>query len=233
MHVRTIVNRIISRYGYEITKIDKFKQYLIEEYNRDDDFCFIQIGANDGVSFDELYSFVTSRKCRGVVVEPLKIYFEKLKQNYSRYPDIIPVNCAVHQNKKKAVLHYVDPAKLDLLPEWVQGIGSLDPNHYKQSGLPSDYIVSEEVECVHLMELIRDNKFEHVNLLQIDVEGYDGEVIKMIDFDVIRPKMIKYEHQSLKKEEQQEITILLESHGYEVFIHGNDSIAIDSSRTMS
>lgn len=40
MHVRTIVNRIISRYGYEITKIDKFKQYLIEEYNRDDDFCY-------------------------------------------------------------------------------------------------------------------------------------------------------------------------------------------------
>ncbi len=39
-------------------------------------FSFIQIGANDGVSFDSLYDMVLQRKSKGVVVEPLSDYFQ-------------------------------------------------------------------------------------------------------------------------------------------------------------
>lgn len=232
MSLRKILNKRLKRYGYEIVRLDQFRdrfnECLIEEYDSSENFCFVQIGANDGVKFDDLYSFVTTRKCMGIVVEPLKVYFDMLVKNYSEYPDIVPINCAVHQTQKKAILHYVDPAKLDSLPEWAQGIGSLDPNHHMKSGTPPDSIVSEEVECVHLMDLIREQKFEQVNLLQIDVEGYDGEVIKMIDFNVVKPKIIKYEHQNLKKEERKQIVKMLKSHGYTVFRQGGDTVAINS-----
>lgn len=225
VQMRRAINRILKRYGYEIVKTDRFYSCLMEEYARTEDFCFVQIGANDGMKFDRLYEFVTSRKCRGLVVELLTFCFEALKKNYSRYPNIIPVNCGVHSTKKRAALYYVDPERLGSLPEWSQGIGSMNPDHHKKSNTPSDCIVSEEVECVHLMDLFRQNKIDHINLLQIDVEGYDLEVIRMIDFDEVRPALVKFEHSNLSVEERARAKEIFVSNGYAVFSQGNDSVA--------
>ena len=67
--------------------------------------------------------------------------------------------------------------------------------------------------------------------MQIDVEGYDGEVLKMIDFDVIKPKIIKYEHGCIDKGEQLQLHELLRSEHYDYFTQGNDTIAIYSAGT--
>ena len=71
MSLRKTINNWLKPYGYEIKKVDKFKQLLTEVYKKSDNFKFIQIGANDGVRFDDLYDFVSQRRCSGLVVEPL------------------------------------------------------------------------------------------------------------------------------------------------------------------
>ena len=42
----------------------------------------VQIGANDGVRFDNLNFFIKKYKIKSVLVEPVKKYFLSLKSNY-------------------------------------------------------------------------------------------------------------------------------------------------------
>ena len=205
----------------------RFSDILMDEYRRNDDFFFMQIGANDGVKFDNLYKFVTQNKCSGIVVEPLKVYFDLLSENYAKYPKIKPVNYALHQSDKEAYIHHVDPNKINLLPDdwdWAQGIGSFNEKHSQKSYIPAEYMIKEKVDCISFMELIQQQEVSSINLLQIDVEGYDFKVLKMIDYKVIKPSIIKYEHINLSKKEAKQAHNLLKSHGYIVFKQDIDTI---------
>jgi FkbM family methyltransferase len=227
MFIKKYIKQILNKFGYEIKRIDIFERVLLAEYTHNQDFTFIQIGSNDGVKFDRLYSFVTQHKCKGLVIEPLSYYFKKLKENYAFYPDIIPVNCAIHAEKKRANIYYINPTKLAEFPDWINGIGSFNKNHPKKYGISSEYIISEDVNCEHLMDIIIKYNIKKVNLLQIDTEGYDGEIINMIDFNIFTPSIIKYEHVNLDKNEQIQVIQLLNSNGYSMsYKIGDDSIAI-------
>ena len=96
--MRKRLNKILRKIGYEIVRYSRFPSVLKQELKNDPDFFFVQIGANDGVRFDNLYNFVTNNNCKGLVVEPIKDYFERLALNYRDYPDIIPVNVAVQKH---------------------------------------------------------------------------------------------------------------------------------------
>lgn len=226
MSIRKQLNKLLRRYGYEINEVNRFEELLISQYEKSPDFFFVQVGANDGIKFDDLYGFTSKKQCSGIVIEPLGVYFEKLKQNYAGHPNITAVNLAIHASKKRAEIHYPDPGRSNELPEWAQGIGSLDKEHHKKSKTPSEYITTEEVNCIHLMDLLAEHQVEKIDLLQVDVEGYDAEVIRMIDFKKVQPALIKYEHQSLDRGEQRNITKLLTSQRYAVFKQGTDTIAV-------
>ena len=62
--------------------------------------------------------------------------------------------------------------------------------------------------------------------MEVDVEGYDAEVIRMIDFTKLQPALITYEHQSLGRGEQRNIAKLLTSQHHGVFKQSNDTIAV-------
>ena len=203
-----------------------FLELLEKEHQESTEFCFLQVGANDGVKFDELHVFVTTHKCRGVVVEPLKFYFSSLDKNYAGHPDITPLNCAVHASESRTTMYHVDPAKLGFMPEWAPGIGSLDSEHHRKSNTPSEFMITEEVECMHLMEIIEQHNLSNLSLLQVDVEGYDGEVIRMINFDRVQPRIIKYEHLNLPAVEQKAVTRLLKSNDYSIQQLESDTLAI-------
>lgn len=232
MSLRRKLNKILEPRGYKIIKKDRFKELLINEYNKCESFFFVQVGANDGVKFDNLYEFVTSRRCSGIVIEPISFYFKKLKDNYQKYPDIKPIRIAIHKDKKKANLYYVDPTKLKLLPEYAEGIGSFDIKHHEKSNISDSCMISEKVECVNLMDLIKKYNISNINLLQIDAEGYDAEIIKMINFDIIRPTIIKYEHANLDAKEQHQLIKILESNKYVIFESGLDSIAFCKNKCI-
>ena len=56
-----------------------FSSKKILEYNFRNKINFIQVGANDGVSFDFLFDFLNTRNSEGLVIEPIKEYFLELK----------------------------------------------------------------------------------------------------------------------------------------------------------
>ena len=56
----------------------------------------VQIGANDGVRFDELRSFIIkSDNVRALLVEPIPEYFSNLKNNYKEQKNVLLENSAI------------------------------------------------------------------------------------------------------------------------------------------
>ncbi len=220
-----LAQSLLKPFGYQLARYSRFEEMLRNLRAHRDPFTFVQIGANDGILFDNLYYFVTEHHCRGLVVEPLQDYFERLSLNYKHYPAIKPVKVAMHPTERKCTLHRVNPASLALLPNWTAGIASFDPGHHAKLAMPAEHMLAEEVECMPLMELLRTHGIDALDLLQIDTEGFDAEVIRMIDFDTVTPTIIKYESVSLSPADSADVRARLGARGYRLFVEGGDTIA--------
>lgn len=222
--VRKLLNRLLLPAGYRIERVSRFRREL-DSMSKRIALKFVQIGANDGVRFDSLYSIVTNRKCSGVVVEPLPDLYQRLQANYADYPDIVPVNVAVHEREGTLPLYRVRPEVTGRYEGWATGIASFDREHLIRHGIASEDVVAQDVPCVPLMTLLARTGMLDANLLQIDTEGYDAEIIRMIDFSRFRPRIIKYEHKNMTDAQRGEMTGLLLSNGYLTTKEATDTIA--------
>lgn len=230
------VKRLLLRCGYRMTRIDNvdvFENCLYFLLKRTGEFFFIQIGANDGIANDPIYHFVTANhhKIKGIVIEPMKDAFEQLQYNYRKHHNIRTVNRAIHNSEKEMILWRVDPAKMKQVPEWARGIASFSKEHHKLSNTPADCIIPEKVRCISLVELIKEHHVAKIDLLQIDTEGYDSEIILHIDFNVIKPRLIHFEHGLsagiMSQEAFSKVLDVLHSRGYEVLMRHYDAVAYE------
>jgi FkbM family methyltransferase len=211
--------------GYRIERVSRFRRELDSLLEGAPPLKFVQIGANDGVRFDSLYSIVTARRCSGIVVEPLPDLYQRLQANYADYPGIVPVNVAIHERECSLPLYRVRPASIGRYEGWATGIASFDREHLIRHGIQSEDVIAQDVACVPLMTLLAQTGMLDANLLQIDTEGYDAEIIKMIEFAAFRPRLIKYEHKNMTDTARGEITGLLLMNGYLTTTEATDTIA--------
>lgn len=223
--MKRLLRKVLRIFGYDIVRFSKFKYLLQQEFDTSEDFFFVQIGAFDGVRFDDLYKFVTTTNCKGLVVEPVKDYYDRLVMNYQDYPNVIPVNVGIHRDKKTTKIYRIDPQWSTHVPDWALSTASLNPQHHVGGNIPTEYIIPETITCVTLTELFAKYHVTSVNLLQIDAEGYDLEVLKLINFEEIKPNLIKYEYASLSTVDQKQAVDLLTKNGYSVFKEGHDNVA--------
>jgi FkbM family methyltransferase len=205
----------------------RFWELIHKNFPVGKDFHFIQVGANDGVSFDNLYDIAKGRLSSGIVIEPMKDFYEMLCDNYRDFPQIKKVNKAVHPSLKIVCLYRVDPNRQHELESWTAGIASLDPLHHKKSNTANEYIIEEKVAAASLMEIVEETTTSYdVDLLQIDVEGFDYEILKMVNFQLIKPSVVKYEFCILSEHDKKESKKLLRRQGYYLYTIGDDMIGI-------
>jgi hypothetical protein len=81
------------------------------------------------------------------------------------------------------------------------------------------------VPALSLENLLAKHRVERVNLLQIDTEGFDFEIIKMIDFKRIKPEIIHYENNFLNRRQKSECSRILGGQNYALLNLGIDTIA--------
>jgi FkbM family methyltransferase len=224
--------KILNKVGRGFTikkRIFSSQRILEKNFLEGEFFNFIQVGANDGVSFDFLYEFVTKRNSSGIVIEPIKEYFDELVENYNGFPEIIKINKAVHPKLKNIIINRVSAESFNKYPDWVKGIGSIDAEHHKRTGIvESKDIVQEEVEADNLMNIINSNiKIKEINYFQVDTEGFDFEILKMIDFKKIKPSIIKFESVNLTHEGKRSSNSLLRKQNYFLFNEFGDTVALN------
>ena len=69
------------------------------------------------------------------------------------------------------------------------------------------------------------------DLLQVDTEGYDSAILRMIDFSRFRPRVIKYEQKCMTAVERAAHIDRLAQHGYRCVAEGPDTTCWRSERS--
>lgn len=226
--LRIFLRKLLELFNLRIVQIPLTEQMLNTLHKRKK-INFLQIGANDGISFDCLYDYVTQYNWEGVVVEPLEDFYKSLCNNYKDYPNVKPIKYAINSTQTEMSLFKLNPNYYNYYPDWAKGIASFSQDHLVKHDIDVQHILIEKVNCISLMELIEKFKLEDINYLQIDTEGFDAEVIKMIDFSVVAPQIIKYEIKHLSNEQRNEVEQILISHNYILKSDYSDGFAIRKS----
>jgi FkbM family methyltransferase len=186
-------------------------QVALEEVMRGEDYTIVQIGAyvgntaNDPI-FSTLKRYSTeasakrNRHSRIILIEPVKQYFEQLQANYADVPGIYFENVAVAAKSGIATLYQlgVNPADYGY-PEWLSQLSSLKEDrisHLVNDEIRQFYLknrVAHEVDCIDFNALVTRYALTKIDVLQIDIEGYEYELMKTIDFDSLPVRFINYE----------------------------------------
>jgi hypothetical protein len=77
------------------------------------------------------------------------------------------------------------------------------------------------------MSVLDRHRVSHIDLFHVDAESYDYQVIRQIDFERFRPRLILYEHCALKAGDLHAARALLSRNGYDLISCGNvDTMAV-------
>lgn len=188
------------------------------------DFTVIQIGANDGVSNDPIRRFILKYGFRGVLVEPQPEVFARLQRNYSGTPGLVFENAAIARQDGEIPLYRF--RKTAAIPAWADGLASFS----RETLVNNCQGVKGEVETIQVptltfATLLSKHAFQHVDLLQIDAEGFDYEIIKMIDFAAMLPNIIHFEHGLLDEQTRYDCLRYLNRNGYTVMNNDANTVA--------
>jgi FkbM family methyltransferase len=202
---------------------------------------FVQVGGFDGVSFDPIRRFIQGGRLSGLIIEPLPDPFAKLETLYAGSKAVQIANCAIHLEDGEQTLWRFQPAAIE------QGI--LNPSFAGTSSFCMDKMLADDgslgklfsdkerdllrslIEPVSVAtrsfaSLLDERGITQVDLLQIDTEGYELNILKSFDFTRYTPAIVNFEHIHLSQADFQEITVLLEGFGYQLFKQSADTLAV-------
>lgn len=205
---------------------------------------FLQIGANDGFIYDPLHKFIKRDNWRGIMLEPQPDVFNNYLVKLHRHrPLITTLNAALDLTDGFKPLY-----KLNLSNErWATGLSTFNRDvllkkledgsllkHIKRQRLVmpenlSDAVVSQEVMTISPETLLSKFGPGGFDLLAIDTEGFDFEILKMLDLKRISPQIILYEEVNFDKITASECRNYLQSYGYRCLSIKKDVLAIKDS----
>ena len=180
-------NRILDDNSY--LSSEKILNYL---FNQKKINYLIQIGANDGLRFDNLNHYIKKNKTKSLLVEPIKENFDDLKNNYKDCENIIFENLAISVNNEISYLYKVNPLRLkNYSGEHFAGITSFDKNHLIKHGVKKKDIIKDKVNSISINNLITKHALDKFDLLFVDAEGYDADIVSdFLKTSLIRPTII-------------------------------------------
>lgn len=192
----------------------------------------INIGAMDGVMFDELAGYTNVYKFSGLYVEPIPYLFEKLKSNFDSSSNKFE-NAAVSDYNGTIQMMTIDREAIDtkLVHDCFYGMSAIIP---AKNGLGSEfdrptvekYGKIVEVPCTKLDDLLRKHDVHRFDVLKVDAEGHDYVIFKQIDFKKYRPKVVRIEWINLNEHEQYLIKQTFEKENYVFEISGQDIVGL-------
>lgn len=190
---------------------------------------FIQVGSNDATHGDPLRPFILSRPWSGIMIEPVPYVFERLRANYQGNPRLKLENVAIAPREGHADFYYLAQSN-EQLPVWYDQLGSFSLQTILKHAdvIPNleQRLVKTAVASTSFEALCAKHRVGVVDLVHIDTEGYDFEIVKLIDFDTHRPKILLYEHRHLSSADRDACRAHLVSRGYACAEDGADTICV-------
>ncbi len=211
------------RLAHAAPSIDIFDLAVRDLMARAPDIFFLQIGAHDGLTFDPIHEYVRQFHWRGLLVEPQPAVFAQLRKNYAGEAQLLFENSAIAPQDGTLDLHVFESADA---ADHASMLASTRKHYLQLNGDRARGTLKKiTVPALSLASLLAKHEVERVNLLQIDTEGFDFEIIRMIDFRRIKPEIIHYESNFLNRRQKSECSRLLGGEGYALLNLGIDTIA--------
>jgi FkbM family methyltransferase len=200
--------------------------------DRGEQLFVLQVGANDGVSDDPIHDLIVAHDWHGILVEPQPFYAEKLRETYASQTGIQIRQCALASASGQRALYVIPPTVAEAHGQpWAGGLASFERqvligHEHMWPGI-SDHVSEIEVGCATFREILQG--VEHVDVLQIDVEGYDAEVVRLFDFTTWKPSIVQFEHKHLSGNAIDASLKRLASFGYQMHMGPTDVLAYRSA----
>jgi FkbM family methyltransferase len=195
----------------------------------------IQVGAMDGINFDDTRGFLDMYKWKSLLIEPIPDLFEELKNNFKDRENYTFEQCAITENDGEIEMLTVPPDVIERegLHPGYKGMSALYP---LKNGFGSDYQrdidvktkfgVNIQVPSLTFDSLLKKHDIEQFDILICDAEGYDWNIFKQLDLSKYRPKFIRLEYINLTDEEKILTESKLKDNGYIIDIN-QDIDAVD------
>lgn len=197
------------------------------------DKFMLQIGAMDGVSFDDIRGYTDLFKWSGLYVEPNPEMYERMVKSYDDRDNVKFEMSAISDYDGEITMLRIPPDVVDSgkVHSCFNGMTSVWP---PRNGLGSEgdkatvekYGEKISVPCVTLEKLLNKHDVDRIDIVAIDAEGHDWKIFSQFSFDKYRPSFIKIEYINLNEEEQQQLKDKLTQADYVYQISGQDINAI-------
>jgi len=156
---------------------------------------FFQIGTNNG---NDLFrnKVKISQPDIVILVEPNKKLLDEIKKNYHDIKNVNIYNYAIYYNNDETVELYI-PAKNGIMGTLADNGIIYNDGHF--SLLPmndwgkKDDMVKFTAKTITFDEICKKHNITEIDYLQIDTEGFDTEIIKMIDLSKYKINQIRFE----------------------------------------
>ena len=203
---KKLFNKLIPRYFLSLFSRNKKKEidnFLENYFNSAEDKTVIQIGANDGIQNDPIRKFLKyPGNYKAVLIEPIPYYVKRLKKLYKYRKDIKIIKAAVGSENKEKKLYFILPKVANLmngegpLNNWAHGQGSfkletivylIKQNSFRgkkyRNNIPFfiSSITQVKTKIIKTENILLPNNDNL--LLIVDVQGYEFEVLKGINWN--------------------------------------------------
>ncbi len=163
---------------------------------------FIQIGTNNGN--DDFRKYVQEKNPDLIIlVEPNKDLIQSIKANYSNFANVFLFSKAIYYESNVTV-ELVIPAKKGIYGSQADnGYTYTDVNYslvpMNDWGDKND-MVKMQAETITFDDICKQFNIHTIEYLQIDTEGFDSEIIQMIDLTKYKINTIRFEKWYFKPE---------------------------------
>ena len=215
----------------ELNNTDYFNDVLHHFGSKGEKLFTINVGAMDGLTFDELCGYSSMYGFKGLFVEPIPVHFESLKNNMG--DDNLFENSAISEYDGEITMLTIDkePIEKGLIHSCFLGMSAVYP---PKNGLGSEgdrdtvekYGKLITVPCITFPNLLSKHSIESFDVLKIDAEGHDYKIFKLVDIEKYRPKVIRMEWSSIDEVEKELTIKKLEDSNYVYGLEADDIVGI-------
>jgi FkbM family methyltransferase len=162
------------------------EQEVIADFFKDFKGTFIDLGANDGKLFSNVYALALDG-WKGASIEPSARAYAKLEENYCELTDIEMYNIAIAEHDGVITLH--ESGSL-LNGDDVSLVSSTVETELKRWKPANIAFTPVEVDCLTWKSFYNISKYKEFDFVSMDIEGAELTVLPDMDFDAMKTRLI-------------------------------------------